>query len=996
MDRKIYTCRSFVFVLFFILSIAPEAGAQLVRGRIVQAGKPVVGAQVRKKGDSFRVLTDTTGRFLVEAQPGRQLVVEYGEAVFRLTASENMLIDLSTLVSLSSPGVADRRRDTFPGRPLSLGAITELTSDDFNQGNLYDPLALINGRVPGLLLSRPGGDPLATFDVRLRGLHTLSPNYPSWYGLPVPNSDIDLTRPLLVVDGMPGASLLGVDPLSIQSIQVLRDAASAAAYGTRGGNGVIIVETRSGAAGPPRLTYQTYAAMDRPAAVSEVLSADAFRQAVTTPGTVYYNPQMDLGSNTDWIEAITRTGWSQAHQLAVEGGTANTSYRGAFHFRDVQGVALRSGFDQWNGQGRVQHRLWKDRLVVGANLAHTRRSFQDVDPLVFRQAAIYNPTAPVRADGFDTLGGYYQREIFFYYNPVAILEQNRREGRQQVSSAQADARLTVLDGLTLHARYAWQREEQRLGILDPRDAYYRGRAQGGYAERRIRRHDNQWLDLSTAYERRFGDHNLRARLGYAFQRWDYWGEGQTGSGFPSGDFSYDDLSPAQFQASDSTRSRDEWVVFSGRLGYQFRQTWFLDAGLSLESASRFGPADKWAWFPSLRTGVALDRLLGRSNVLHLRLGYGVTGQLPPKNYGAFLQFGPAGPFYYNGGYQQAYVSLNTPNPAIRGERRQEWNAGIDLGLGRNRAFLRMDYFRTQTKDLALVALLSGAPQMLQTFYANYGALRTHGVEIALEVKALERNSLTWTTGLQLAAGKTKIASLNGPEGYSLEGQRLGNFGSPGLCCELPFKIEKGKPVGQYYGPTSQGISPEGTWQFLDRNGDRWIDTQDETAIGNAQPDLSFGWHNDLNLGRFDCSFLWRGVLGHSMVNTHRLFYGDPVTLQRTNAAAEALTGDLARLRDYNRFSDFFVEDASFLRLEFLALGYRIDLGLEKTRSRLRLQLTTQNLFTVSAYSGPDPEVRLMDRGAPLSAGIDGPNNTLAPRAFYYPVRTLLLGLRLDW
>jgi TonB-linked SusC/RagA family outer membrane protein len=971
--------------------------AQVISGRVERDGAPVPGAAVKEKKSRQASLTDSEGRFSVRAQAGDSLSIQVGDTLWRVAARRGMAVDLAQLAPRAAKAAARRGEPTVEPIQESarLGAITAIEAADFNQGNIFDPYALIQGRVPGLHAARPGGDPLAQFDVRLRGMHGLHSmvyNYPLFDGAFPLDRAIDLARPLFVVDGLPSASLLSVDPANIARITVLRDAASAARYGARGANGVVLVETRNGAPGPLLASYQAGIALDRAASRPEVFSAGEFRRLINTPGTVHYRPEQDFGASTDWLDEITRPALSHAHRLGLSGGDEATQYSLALNYRNVQGVALHSGFGQWNIQARLRRQFWGDRLSLGANGGFTQRDFQDLDPIVFRQAAIFNPTAPVRDPA---AGDYFQRPIFNNYNPAAILEQTLREGDQRVRTVNLDARLRPVEGLEAWGQYVFQDHTDNYGLAVDRDAFYLGAQSNGATDFRARKLDNQFIDAGLAYGRTLAKHSLRAQAGYQHQRWRYRGAYVQASNFIDDNYRYDQVSGAETIQRQRYRADDELLAYRGSLSYDFAQTFFLEVGMRFETASRFGPERKWADYPYAQSGLSLHRLFDWRHRLHLRGGFGVAGQLPPKNYAAFTRIVPGPEYYFNGAYQPSFVFANTANPAIAGERRAEWNLGLDLTFWNDRAALSLDIYDSRSTDLAQVTTIPSPPNPHPSFTDNIGALRNRGWEANVTLQVLSKERFTWNFALVAFAQRTEVMDLAAFQGAPNAQIPSGQLGGPGACCVQPQQLKPNAPLGAFYALRNLGVN-DGRWQFADLNGDGVIDASDYYRVGDAQPSLSLGWRNQFRWGRFDADFLLRALSGHRMINAMALFHGSPTAIGMQNALRSSLEGEIAQLREFTTYSDYYVENASFMRLDFISLGYRPPLAAEGLLSNLRLTLVAQNLFTISGYSGADPELRFENSGNPLAPGIDGPNLGVLSRHDYFPARTIFLGLNVGF
>lgn len=991
-----------LLLTLLLVSSAVDIHSQIISGKITRNGKIANGLSISKKNQRLVSIVDINGSFVIKAKAGDRLLIRQQDTTWNVLAVEDMHVELSGLerqLPNDRKKEITARTDTYSNNwGDTLGTHSRLEQAAFNQGNIFDLYGFLEGRVPGLTLSRPGGDPLAQYDAQLRGLHTF--NTLAYNFLPFssfqenpPEAAIDRSRPLIVIDGFPSASLLTVDPASITAIKVLRDAASAAEYGLRGANGVIEIETKMEEKTPFSVVYDTYLAQDRPVNLPKVLSASEYRRHINSANFSHYNPLLDQGHDTDWQEAITRTAWSQAHRLRMGGAISQTQYQFSFNYRDQQGIAKKSGFDQLNGQFRLRQQLWKKRLSLGINAGYTERSFQEVDPFLFRQASIYNPTAPVRGDTTGRYGGYNQAPFFIYFNPVAMLEQSTREGTNKVSTLGGNFRLTPIKSLEITGRYGFQQSKDIFGMRYPKEAKYGGADWDGQIGRSERRLNNQYAHLGLAYQLTWGQHRLQMKGAYTYQKWGFEGETLQAYGFAGNNFSYDNPVGASIVEEAAFRSLDEQVAIFGQLKYDWKGILFLKGSLRREGASRLGPDHKWAWFPALQGALSLHEVLDLNNRFHFRLSYGEAGQLPPKNYGAHWKLGERDHIYYQGEYVPAYDFINTPNPAIGEERRAEWNLGLDLGILSNRLMLSIDWYNSESRRIVAATELPSPPYPQPLFYDNFGALQNRGLELVLQAKVFKNNRLEWNSSLQSFTNKTRLSSLSHPKAATpYQAQRMGTIGFPGLCCTRVHLLEEGEAIGSFYGPEFKGINAEGQWVFDNRNG--LSPREDHQMIGNAQPRLQFGWNNDLKLGQFDLNFSLQGVLGHKQINTHRVFYGSPIQLSPYNVLKSAFTDEISRLRDSPEWSSYYLENASFLRLQYITLGYNFQSKPTSKISGMRVYLTAQHLFTLSGYSGGDPSPRLENNGNPLSPGIEVPNGS-NQRGDYFPNRTILVGFRLQ-
>lgn len=853
-------------------------------------------------------------------------------------------------------------------------AVASVQAEDFNAGNVNNPSQLIQGKVAGLIIAKPGGDPLGGFNIRLRGTASATGS----------------TEPLIIIDGVPGADLSNIDPNDIASMDVLKDGSAAAIYGTRATNGVILVTTKSGQAGEPVISYNGYVSTEQVANRTDVLTPSEYRGLVTDPEFAYANENLDLGSSTDWFETITRTPISHVHNVSLSGGSQNTTYRVSLNYRDIQGLALNSGFDQLNGRLNLTQKALDGRLTLSMILGNTTRNFQETDDNAFRMATIYNPTAPVYDARFPEYGGYYQSPgSFNYENPLAIVEQITNEGIEKSSTANFRADYELFEGLTAGAFYSIQRDTEQRGFYAPKDAYTIGFNSNGRASRNMDEESNQLFEATLNFDRDFGNSNVKALAGYSYQYLTNEGFGISAGNFLTDFFTYNNLGASEDIAQGinpqfgSFKESSKLVAFFGRVNYSFEDTYYLSAIVRREGSSKFGAANKWAWFPAISGGININNLVDIPfvDLLKFRVGYGVTGSLPEDNYVSLERLRPGGFFLYNGSYIQTYSPGSNPNPFLQWETKGEINVGLDFTMFDFRLSGSIDVYNRNTTDLLYPVPVPTPPYLFNTLLTNLGELNNKGIEVAMNGTPLQKDDFSWDAAFNFAFNRTKIVSLSSEEFDFGDQQFRSNLGSPGLNATQLVRLKEGEPLGQIWGPVYGGIGEDGEWILEDTNDDGTFNNADEQVIGNGLPDFTFGINNTFRYKNIDLNFFFRGTLGHDLVNTYRAFYEVPKVISSYNILASALEGDISRLREDARFSSFHVEDASFLRLDNATIGYNFDVGNINHLSNFRLYLSAQNLFNITNYSGIDPEVRFDDNGDQLAPGIERRNTYFLNRSF---------------
>ncbi|MCC6459885.1 MAG: SusC/RagA family TonB-linked outer membrane protein [Saprospiraceae bacterium] len=980
-----------VLLLFGNLAMAQRT----VKGKVTDAesGEGLIGATVTVVGTTRGAVTDIDGNYSVEVPAGStQLRFAYtGYAEEEVALSTSNAVDIALKPGTVLDEVVVVGYGTLKSREIT-SSVASVKAENFNKGNVNDVTALIQGKVAGLVVARAGNDPNGSFNVRLRGLSTTSQN----------------TSPLIVIDGVPAASLRQVDPNDIESIDVLKDGSAAAIYGTRASSGVILITTRKGQVGKSTVDYHFTASVDQIAKKLPLLS-----------GADYVNLAGgdNLGSNTDWLDEVSQNGRSMIHGLNMTGGTAKTSYRVSLNYRDIEGIAKGTGFSQYNANVSLQQKALDNRLTLSANVGSLTRDADIGFKEAFRYAAVYNPTAPVRSDNatYAPFGGYFQFPgSFDQFNPVAIIEQGTNKDKIGNLFANVKADLQIIPGLTFSVFYNQTRETKKHTEFDLKQAYYRGRGGQGSGLSQEESTTNNLFESTMNYEKKFGKVGLKLLGGYTWQEFTKEGFASgptTGNNAGAGNILLNELGTYNAGAfvdyynglaiPVSFRDPDHRIIaFFGRVNLNYDDTYFLTASLRREGSSRFGVNNRWGLFPAVSAGVALNNFfMGETfNNLKLRVGYGVTGGIPREGALSVDKVGPLGAFFYdNGKYLLAYGPVGTnANPDLKWEKKADVNIGVDWAIMDYKLSGSLEYYQTNTTDLLYPFNVPVPPNFNPVTWLNVGELKNNGIEATINYNAIQRDNLSWNTGLTFSTYHTELVDLY----EDFETLPLANVGAPGLNGEYYIQVAKGQPVGNLFVRDFVRINDEGKYVFRDANGAETTDPDKAAKVvaGNGLPKFDLGWTNSVSMGNFDLQFFLRGVFGHSLANEYRVFYEslDPDTKTWNKVNTKYFD---TRLKAKNAPSSYQVEKADFVRLENITLGYNVKLPAGSWFTHLRLFVNAQNPFVITGYSGVDPEVRFSDVGSVDNGGrptLEDNPDPLAPgidrRSTYFRARTFSLGV----
>jgi TonB-dependent starch-binding outer membrane protein SusC len=929
------------------------------------------------------------------------LAVGQGRTVGAKTTSESerpLIVD-SVLVRISSEAV-NVGYGTLTQREVT-SSLTRVISDQFNKGNINDPIQLIQGKVAGLSISKAGGDPNGSYYMRLRGLNTINEN----------------TQPLVVIDGAVGASPDNVDPNDIESITLLKDGSAAAIYGVRGSGGVILITTKKAKKGTTVIEYNVYTTAEMVAKNEPAMTAKEWRalSAETGYGT-------DFGTSTDWFKQIEQTAVSQSHNISMSGGTDKTSYRASVNYRQGEGVEIKTGYTQLNGRINLTQKALNDRFTLDLNIGATERESQSGFPAAFKYASIYNPTAPVKSSDevYSKYDGYFQQTLFDYYNPVSIIELNKNESKNRIMNLLVKGTYEILHGISIDALYSIESNAELGGQYLNSHDYWGGFWRNGLASRQEDNSASRLFESTAHFSREINSPlnlnlnlNLNLLGGYSYQ--DFTNESfyAQGGNFLTDAFSFNNLSAAlDFSNGKGTvtsyKNSNKLIAFFGRVNLDLNDKWFFTASLRKEGSSRFGANNKWAVFPAFSGGLNIAKNVSFIDNLKLRIGYGVTGNQPGESYlsperldniGFVNGFNSYNTYNYNGKIIPQFGVVNNAYPDLKREKTGEFDAGFDFLFLKSRLSGSFDFYTSTTTDLLYQYSVPVPPNLYNTAWMNIGKIRSSGLELTLNYNVIKKSDFSYSVTLSPSCNfKNILVSLSGTyNGTELKYgiQELGSIGSPGWNGMPLVKVEEGKPIGQLLAYVFKEIDETGNMVFVDENNDGYIDNMDMQVVGNGLPKFLFGFCNTVTFKNWDLNVFFRGVFGHSLINSYRVIYEAPDMIYSYNLPntvtdmRNATTGKLMNSSS-GTMTNLDVEKASFISLDNMSLGYNFRLPAGSAFSKIRLYFAGNNLFYITRYKGSDPNPRYVDGATdmgtynnPLVPGVDRLSSWPRTRSFTF-------------
>jgi TonB-dependent starch-binding outer membrane protein SusC len=977
-----------------VLTIAAQQ--RTITGVVTDSeGEPLPGVTVVVPGTTTGTVTNASGEFSLQVPPNittlqfsfvgmRQVEVNIeGRSTVTVTM-EQEAFDIEEVVAV---GYGVQRKSDLTG------ATERLTEKDMNKSVATNPVEMMQGRVAGVNIVQNSGEPGTGMSVRIRGSNSIRSGQDPLYvvdGIPLDNTDI--TPNGGTAAGINETSnknpIAFLNPEDIESIDILKDASSTAIYGARGANGVVIITTKKGQRGEGTLQYDGYAGISSIRKKLPVLSAEQFRSYTKPDGTKL----LDLGASTNWQDEIFTTGITNSHNLSYGGGTENFTYQTSFGYLKQEGIIDNTFMEKMNSRINVTHRAFDGKLnltgsLVGSHITDQRAPVSETGGFegdLILTALKLNPTYPIYNED-DT---YYQHAID-QRNPVAMINLVDDQTLTQRILANFSADFEVMENLSYRLNLGFDRTvaERRVNQDEKLDYL----VNQGEADINGVTANNQLIENFITYEKMFNDeHRFNFLAGHAYQNIHVKTTEVNVTGFNVEEIKYtDNLQYGNFSSADVNSSANERELqsFFGRINYNYRERYLLTLTGRADGSSKFGEERKYGFFPSAAFAWRLSEedfmdASGAISNLKLRLGWGLTGNQEIPDKVSLLAVGtePSANAYAGGALGPGITFLRTPNPEIQWETTMQTNIGLDFGLWENRLAGSIDFYNKSTRDV-LLEIPSKQPAATQTQWQNVPDLRivNNGVELGLTGLLVNTNNLTWELTGTFSYIKNEVKDL------PVKLIETGVASGQGLSDTRAQVITNGEPVGTFYGRVFEGFDSEGFSIFKqDAEGNDALE-----PLGSALPDYTFSLTSNLTFGNFDFSMFWYGSAGNKVYNNtaNALFLKGPLNTG-FNVTEKVFESD-ENPSNANAFSSRFVEDASFLRLSNLTLGYTINTGTINWLNSARIYITGNNLLVLTGYSGYDPEANVdANFNNVPSLGIDYTS--------YPKPRTFTLGLNLQF
>lgn len=998
-----------------------------VTGRVINSedGSALPGVSVAIKGTTTGAITDAEGRYRITV-PNAESILVFSFVGFlteeittgnRTTIDVRLAGDLKSLSEVVVVGYGTQKKSDLTG------SVSSITAKDIRQVPVASLDQALQGRATGVQVTQASAAPGGGVSIRIRGGNSIQAS----------------NEPLFVIDGIPifpsnatfapgntggqaQNALANLNPGDIESMEVLKDASATAIYGSRGANGVVIITTKRGKSGATNVDVENYYGIQQVARQLPLLNAAEFAEIANesrvnrSQAPIFTPDQIASFQNnsTDWQSQVFRTAPIRNHQVTVSGGNDATRFALAGNYFEQQGVVLNSGFTRASLRVNLDKNVTK-RLSIGNSLQISRAwNNQQVTDItrggVVNGSLVFSPTLPVRDPQtgqftFDNSSVPGSQQVG---NPVqdALETLNRTVTNRMLGSVYAE--YGILTGLRLRTSFGVDYQAGRRDFYAP-STNNRGRNAFGSALVEKKDVISPVSTVTLTYDRTFGTNQITLLAGYESQTQTVDFLQSSATNFPTNALEADNLSLGQVVGTPFS-GRSLWRLDSwfGRANYTLASKYLFTATFRADGSSRFGAGNKWGYFPSAALGWRLNeedfiKDLNIFSNLKLTASWGLTGN---QEIGLYQSLAGLNTVRYPFG-EVINIGLapdRLPNSDLRWERTSQYNFALETGILENRVTLEAAYYYKKTQDLLLNVDLPRTTGF-STFLRNIGSVENRGLELTLNSANLT-GQFKWNMGGNITFNRNKVLALGPGETFRL----APGTGDGHLQITNSSILQVGQPVGVFFGLKTDGIyqtgdqiipgsnsfgsTAPGDIRYVDSNGDGIVNNSDRTIIGNPQPDFFFGFTNNFSYKNLDLAVFFQGTHGNDVwnVNSHELYRNDGATnnsrevLNRWRPDTPSDYWPSAKTRPFV-LSDRHIEDASFLRLRNVTLGYNLPtstLGLKWLRS-LRVYAQAQNLLTITNYSGFDPEVNSLGQN-PVGIGID--------RGSFPMARTYTFGINL--
>ena len=984
--------RLVLWVMLLFATLTTSAQQVKVTGTVTDpGGEPLVGVSV--KANASGTITDIDGKYSIDVPSAGSITFSYvgfETIVEKVNGRKNINVmlkeknDVLNEVVVIGYGTMDKKELT--------SAISHVGEKDFLTISSLDPSMMIQGKVAGVSITNTGaGDPNNQASIQIRGVSSRSA------GL----------GPLVVIDGVPGGNLTNINPNDIASFDILKDGAASAIYGTRGSNGVIVVTTKKGTKdGAMHTSYSGMTSWDVMKKELKMMNADEYRDVRLGWG----DTGVDLGGNYDWLDGVSRTGFTTQHTLSMSGGNAQSNYRVSVDYRNAHGIDLRSKREEYGARASMMHTTKGGLLTLSANVAPRIIYRDQADWSVFKDAIEANPTTPLMDPENPARYYNFQGQVVGS-NPVERQKLEKDHGDTKLLDWDATAKLNLLPLLLPEGKGNHNLSTQVMFAdhqYDNNNSWFRpststiciNNGHDGEASRSYSKERQYVLEWLTNYTGTFGKHNVKGMAGYSYQYSQYEGLSNENKDFPNDGLTFNNMGTGEYAKEEgkvlmgSYKNDAKIIAFFGRISYDFDGKYMFTASLRHEGSSKFGVDNKWGNFPAVSAGWRISQENFMKNIkwvndLKLRADYGVTGNQDFGSYNSLNTMTGFGYYYYGGKYFQVWGPSKNVNPDLKWEKGKNWNVGIDFSLFNNRVYGSFNYFNRKQQDLLGNYKVSVPPYLFDETFVNVGTMKNTGFEFDINVKAVKTKHFSYDFNVVGATMSNKFVDFSNSQYVGQDYYDVAGTSDPYPYYYLQ-RIQKGKSIGNFYMWKYAGHTTEGEWLVYDKDGDIIRASQasdaDRQKVGNGMPKFTMSTSHNFSYRNFDLSLFFRGAFGYDIFNIHDFYYGTRNFTGNRSYKAYGKNFQVASTAN-PVVCDYFLEKGDYLKLDMVTLGYTFSPKDWRFLDRVRLYGTMKNVFTLTKFSGVDPSTYQVNG---LTPGAQG------SRTYFPSTRQIIVGLQVDF
>jgi TonB-dependent starch-binding outer membrane protein SusC len=967
--------RIYLLLLVMVISQFVIAQSLPISGTITdsETGDLLIGVSILIKGTSQGTVTDIDGNYQIDVPKGSILTYSY----IGYKAVEKEIVDAVKISLALEPAYENLGELIVIGYGVQrkadkTGAVSHITADELTMGAVTDPLQAIVGKASGVVVTKGGGNPTDDAKIKIRGSAGIS--------------GATNTNPLYVIDGVPGADPNMVAPGNIESFNILKDAASTAIYGSQGANGVIIITTKTGKAGEGQLTFSSTTSINNVANKIDLLPASKYKEYATK-----YNLDgifVDGGAETDWQDEIYRTAISQQYNLSMSGGSDFSTYYASLSHQNNEGIINQSSRQRTIGTLNLTHKALNNKLTMrgGLNVTFEEDNLVQLgsnsrDDIIY-QTYRRNPTDPTKTpDGSIAYTRINDNRGFDYVNPLGILNNQDRMDQRKKVLGNFSMNYEITKGLNFKIASSYLSSDKEYTYFRPVGIYGGQGNDSGEGQRYYEVTAQKTFESTLNYITSLTDmHNFDAVAGYSWQENNFSKFGVNARNSQSATVGTNNMRSfldLVYGDASSEANMSRLIGFFGRFAYNYDNKYYIGGSLRTDGSSKFGENNRWGFFPTASLGWNIHnedfvQSADWLSQLKLRASYGVSGNQSFGPYYSMSIFSPGDIVTdpITGNEVLVWSTQRNANPDLRWEQTAEYNLGVDFGMIRNRISGSVELYSKNTTNMLNEYSVPIPPNKYSKTWANSGSMTNKGIEFYVTAHVVDMKNLSWKTTLGASKNVGTITDLG--EYWTENDSKQGWISGQGIVGgdNWTMFVDSGQGIGNFFVYEYVGIE-KGEALYLNRvkeketepdsvKAGRMLTIEDRYIAGNATPDIELSWSNNLSFfNNWTLDFSFRGLFGQQVYNHTRAYFSSPIFFPDANVMESATKYmDQGFFGQFTVPSDEFIEDASFVRLDYLALGYTIKFRNNDYIKNLKLSVMGNNLLIISNYSGADPEMTI--------------------------------------